>query len=121
MTFGPLLRTKLEVVEALRARKEALNLSHETIDTLVGWSDRYSSKALAPVPRKNLSGETLQAVLDALGLGIAAVVLVEDPEMAARMHPRWVPRLRPKIPRPLVRCSDVQCVAEIGPTSTEGL
>ncbi|WP_354113696.1 MULTISPECIES: hypothetical protein [unclassified Bradyrhizobium] len=114
------MRTKLELVEALRARKEALNLSHETIDALVGWADRYSAKVLSPAPRRNLSGDTLQAVLDALGLGIAAVILVEDPAQVARMRHRW-PTRGPTGPRPLVRCSETQRVAEVGPTNTEVL
>lgn len=76
----------------LRSRKEELNISHETLDALVGWSERLSSKTLAPAPRRGLSGESLQAVLDALGLGIAAVILIEDPEQTEKMRPRWKAR-----------------------------
>ncbi|GGI23781.1 hypothetical protein [Bradyrhizobium guangdongense] len=97
--FMRLARTKSELVAVLRARKEALNLSHEKIDQLVGWADRLSTKALAPVPKKGMSGDMLQAVLDALGLGVAAVVLVEDPEQSEQMRPRWTPR-GPTGPRP---------------------
>lgn len=120
-TSPRVIRTKLELIAFLRERKESLNLSHESIDGLVGWADRYSGKALAPVPRRNLSGDTLQAVLDVLAIGIGAVVLVEDPEQEARMRHRW-PTRQPFGPRPsLVRCSDMQCVADVGPTTTEVL
>ncbi|WGS23371.1 MULTISPECIES: hypothetical protein [unclassified Bradyrhizobium] len=89
---GRIVRTKAELIAVLRDRKEALNLSHETMDRLVGWADRMSTKALVPVPRRGLSGAMLQAVLDALGLGVAAVVIVEDPEQADKMRSRWPAR-----------------------------
>ncbi|WP_407194389.1 helix-turn-helix domain-containing protein [Bradyrhizobium sp. STM 3566] len=116
--WGRPSRTKRELVDLLRARKEALNVSHETVDAIVGWSDRLSSKVLAPAPRRGLTGETLQAVLDALGLGIAAVILVEDPEQTAKMQHRWTQR-GVTGPRPVVRCLENHCDAEMGSTNTE--
>ncbi|WP_439409761.1 hypothetical protein ACNJX9_17805 [Bradyrhizobium sp. DASA03076] len=87
-----IVTSRAELVAALRARKEFLDLSHDGIDALIGWADRYSSKVLSPRPRKGLSGGTLQLVLQALGLGVVAIVLLEDPDQTAKMRRRWVAR-----------------------------
>jgi hypothetical protein len=67
--------TRDALVRLLRARKEELNVSHATIDAITGWPENFSSKALSPMPRKHLSPDTLRLVLDALALGVAAIVL----------------------------------------------
>ncbi|WP_316196856.1 hypothetical protein [Bradyrhizobium sp. SZCCHNS3053] len=84
-----------ELRAALRARRDELNVSNATLEELVGCADRYLTKVTAARPVKALSPQMLQDLLAALGLGVAAVVLVEDPEQAKRMRQRWTPRRRP--------------------------
>jgi hypothetical protein len=81
-----------ELLKLLRERKEQLDISHLSIDAIIGWADGYSAKTLIPIPKKNLSAQTLQLVLDALALGIAGLVVVEDPTQAAAMRSRWQQR-----------------------------
>jgi len=111
-----IVRSKAELLAVLRARKEDLDISHETVDGLVGWADRLSTKVLAPMPRKGMSGDMLQAVLDALALGICQITIAEDAEQASRIRHRWDKR-KPFGPRPR---KALQCVvAQDGPVQSE--
>ncbi|TYO64632.1 hypothetical protein FXV83_20760 [Bradyrhizobium hipponense] len=85
------------MLDLIRRRRDALSLTHETIDHLTGWASGYASKVLSPEPLKRLGPQSLGLILGALALGIARIEFVEDPEIAARMRSRWVPRLRPKM------------------------
>jgi hypothetical protein len=84
-----LLRTPDDIVAALRARRDELNISHETIDAIALWADGYCSKLLAPEPMKGLGQLSLPSLLEALG---CALVLVEDTAAVERMRKLWVPR-----------------------------
>jgi hypothetical protein len=75
----------------LRAQRDALNVSHETIDDLANLPDGYTGKLLAPEPVRGLGYGSLGAVLGALGL---ALIVVEDSAAAARVRSNWVPRKR---------------------------
>jgi hypothetical protein len=88
------IKSRDELLQVIRARRDALNISHETIDGLTGLPDGYSSKLLAPTPIKNLGPMSLGALLSALALGIVTVTIDEDPEQAAKMVNRWKPRRR---------------------------
>ncbi|MBB4378228.1 hypothetical protein [Bradyrhizobium sp. SBR1B] len=88
-----MIRNMPELVEALRARRDELNISHETIDAISGVQPGYTSKILAGI--KNLGPMSFGALLGALGL---AVVVVEDPQAAARVRHLWQPRKRPVSP-----------------------
>src|SRR4051812_17925382 len=94
--------------EELRAlicdRRDALDVSHETIDAISGLADGYTSKILAPDPIRNFGPESLRAILGALALGIARVEIVEDPQAAAKVAGRWTPRKRHRRPKPPPRC-----------------
>ena len=94
------IKTRDELLQVIRDRRDELNISHLTIDGLAGWADGYASKLLAPTPIKNLGPMSLGALLSALALGIVTVTIAEDPEQAARMVHRWTPRRR----RPTSRC-----------------
>lgn len=87
--------TPEELLALLRSRRDELEITHELIDQLTGWADGYASKVLSPEPIKGLGEKGLGLVLDALALGIARIEIVEDPELAAKMRPRWTKRRRP--------------------------
>jgi hypothetical protein len=87
-----LIRSIDDLVAAIRARRDELNVSHELIDDLAGLQSGYTSKLLAPEPMKGLGPMSLPALLGALG---AALVLVEDSAQAERVRDRWTPRKRP--------------------------
>ena len=88
-----LLRSPEDIVAALRARRDELNISHETIDAIALWADGYCSKVLAPKPMKGLGELSLPSLLEALGV---ALVLVEDSAAADRVRQKWVERKRPQ-------------------------
>jgi hypothetical protein len=92
------IRSKAELLDVLRDRREELNLSFATLNELAGLGDGYAEKLLSPRPSKQLGPDSLWGVLVALALGIAQVIIVEDPEQAARISGRWKPRKRaPKV------------------------
>ena len=82
-----------ELLAALRARRDQLQLTHERLDDLSGLPSGYIGKLLAPVPIKNLGWLSFGLVLDSMG---CALVLVEDPEQVQRVKSRWIPRERPR-------------------------
>jgi hypothetical protein len=61
----------------LRARKDELDLSCQTIDRASGLTGGHGSKLLAPQPLKRANWETLSFLLPALGLRLA---VLEDPD-----------------------------------------
>ena len=85
------------LLDIARARRDELNISHETIDALAGFPAGYASKILAPVPIRGIGYGSLGDLLGALGL---ALIVVEDLAAAERVRRRWLPRRRPqrKIP-----------------------
>jgi len=92
------IRSMPELIEALRARRDSLNISHETIDSIAGLQSGYTSKLLAPKPIKNLGPMSFGSLLGALGL---AVVVVEDPQAVVRVEKHWQKRKRPQKLPPL--------------------
>jgi hypothetical protein len=84
-----------ELIDAIRARRDELNISHETIDDIAGLPSGYTSKLLAPSPIKNLGWMSLGAILGALGIGL---VVIEDSVQRAKVESRWCKRKR--IPKP---------------------
>jgi hypothetical protein len=79
------------ILEVCRARRDELNLSHETIDALAGFPAGYTSKLLAPVPIRGVSHMSLGGLLGALALGL---VVVEDSVQREKVEDRWQPRKR---------------------------
>lgn len=88
-----LINSMPELVQALRDRRDELNVSHEVLDSISGLQSGYVSKLLAPRPIKNLGVMSFGALLGAMGL---AVIVVEDPAAAARVRHLWQPRKRPQ-------------------------
>jgi hypothetical protein len=89
--------TENELLDLLRARRDALGLTHETIDHITGWAGGYASKVLSPEPLKRFGERSLGLLLQALALGIARIEFIEDPAQVARMSGRWTRRRRPKM------------------------
>jgi hypothetical protein len=87
-----LLRSPDDIVAALRARRDELDIPHEVIDHIAGLQSGYTSKMLAPQPMKGLGAMSLPALLGAMG---AALVLVEDSAQLERISRRWQKRRRP--------------------------
>jgi hypothetical protein len=87
------IRSQSELLDAIRARRDELNISHETIDNIAGFQAGYTSKLLCTPPMKNPGPMSLGALLGALGM---ALMPVPDPEMIAKVEDRWEPRKRPQ-------------------------
>jgi hypothetical protein len=84
-----------ELLQTIRARRDELQLTNATIDDIAGLADRHTSKILAGhFPSRNLGRISFPAVLGALGLGIGAIVLLEDAEQIALVSKRWARRKR---------------------------
>jgi hypothetical protein len=79
------------ILDVVRARRDELNISHETIDEIAGFPAGYTSKLLAPTPMRGVSHMSLGGVLGALAIGL---VVVEDPGQRAKVEGRWRPRKR---------------------------
>jgi hypothetical protein len=86
------IRTYAELRAALRKRVADLGVSFETVDTISGVQDRYTSKILGPRPPRSsmrvFGHHTLDFMLSVLGLQL---VIVEDPEAMAKVRSRLVP------------------------------
>lgn len=89
------IRDMAGLVEALRQRRDALDISHETIDEISGLQSGYAGKLLAPRAPRNMSYNSLGLILGALGVGLQ---VVEDQEQIARVAKRWTKR-KPQGPR----------------------
>jgi hypothetical protein len=95
------IRNYADLVAAVRARHDALNVSHLCLDGLIGLCGGYFSKLVAPdPPKKKLGAASLFDVLEGLGL---RVVLFEDDEALARIASRLTCRAprysEPRAPR----------------------
>jgi hypothetical protein len=82
-----LVREYPELVEALRARAEELNVSRETIDSVSGLQSGYSAKLLCQI--KGVGRTSLGPILGSMGL---VLVVMEDPAQLARVRSQLVPR-----------------------------
>lgn len=108
------IRSMPELIQALRARRDELQLTHETIDAVSGLQPGYTSKLLAPKPIKNLGPMSFEMLLGALGV---AVVVVEDPEQIARVSRQWTKRRAPlrkplALPPPSISASISASIAQ---------
>jgi hypothetical protein len=81
-----------ELLAALRARRDELQLTHERVDDISGLPSGYFGKLMTQPPIKNLGWLSFGLCLDALGV---ALVMVENPEQVKRVESRWIPRERP--------------------------
>jgi hypothetical protein len=77
------------LVALLRKRKMALQLSDAVVDELTGLAHGYCNKVLGVVPVRTLGHLSLTALLAVLAVKL---VVIEDPEQAAKIGKRWVRR-----------------------------
>lgn len=91
-----------ELVDLLRARKDALGLSDEFVDDSCFDTRGHCNQVLGPSRKKNLGRKSLDGLLITLG---CALVLVEDPERIAFMEAQWEKRIAHKIHFPKNRVS----------------
>jgi hypothetical protein len=82
-----MLRTADDIIEALRSRKEALQLSNAIVDDLAGLTLGHFDKVAGPTRERAPSLATLMAIAGALGL---AVQFVPDPD--STVAGRWTRR-----------------------------
>jgi hypothetical protein len=75
-----------DLVEALRARKEALGLSNAWIEHTIQLADGHCDKVLGPARERGLSQLTIDGLLAVLAIKL---IVVEDEAAAARMRPMW--------------------------------
>jgi hypothetical protein len=94
-----MIRSMEELLAALRARRDELQLTHERIDDIAGWASGYCGKLMAPEPIKNLGWLSFGLALDSLGV---ALVMIENPDQIKRVENRWIPRERPRNAAPAV-------------------
>ena len=85
------IRNMDQLINVLAARRDELQLTHATLDSIQGCADGYTSKIFAGM--KNLGPKSFGEILQALGL---AVVVVKDPASIERASKRWVTRKRPQ-------------------------
>ncbi len=81
-----------DLLAALRARRDELQLTHEVIDDVAGWPSGYCGKLLAPNPIKNLGWQSLGLALDTLAIEL---LVVENTEQRKLVERRWKKRERP--------------------------
>ena len=110
-------RSHDELIQVMAERKSALGLSNEFLDNTIPLSDGHTDKVLGPSRERGLSQLTLDGMLAALALRL---VIVEDPEQAARMRPRWEGRdhrqLRPaaRIGKSMIARARPHVIRELG-------
>ena len=87
-----MIRSMPDLLDVIRARREEVGISLETMDHIAGFPSGYSAKLLAPVAIKNLGWMSFGAALGSLGI---ALIAVPDEEQIKRVEKRWIPRERP--------------------------
>jgi hypothetical protein len=75
-----------ELVDAFRARKEALGLSNEAVEHLIPLAAGHCDKVIGLSGTRGLSQLTIDGLLSSLGLRLLIAI---DPAAVARMAPRW--------------------------------
>jgi len=83
------IRNYEELVDALRTRKNGLQLSNATVDRLAGLTDGHTDKILGPTATKGFSRMTVDLLLQVFAVKL---VMVEDVEAAQVMAERWEQR-----------------------------
>lgn len=87
------IRSMPELVAALRARRDELQITHATIEDIGLLPDGYVSKVLAENPIKNIGPKALEGLLDGLGV---VLVLAPNPNLRQAVVEKFkVKRKRP--------------------------
>lgn len=80
-----IIRDMEGILEVMRAKRDALNISHETIDNISGLPSGYTSKVLAPEPQRGVGYQSLGDLMGALAIGF---IPVDDHEQIERVKSR---------------------------------
>jgi hypothetical protein len=83
------ISTEGELLDALMARRNELNLSNEVVEKLANMCGGHLTKVLGPSKEKSPTLATVHRILMVLGLSI---VLVIDPQKVAAVRDGWRPR-----------------------------
>lgn len=86
------IRSYGELLSALRARADELQVTREGLDAITGLQSGYAGKLLAPVPIKSLGKFSMGPMLTAMG---CMLILVEDADTLARITSRVPKRVNP--------------------------
>jgi hypothetical protein len=84
--FSHVLRTADDVIESLRARKDAIGLSNETLEDICGLTTGHADKVLGPSRVRSPSLALLMALVGALGLAVQLVARSRSQSLAAVAH-----------------------------------
>jgi len=79
------------LMQALRERRDELDLSYATIDDIAGLPGNYTSKLMTFPPMRSLGKLSLGLILGALGLKLA---VLEDEEALRKVCGRFTKRRR---------------------------
>ena len=83
-----------ELVDLLRARKEALGLSDAHLEHMCDMTPGHCTKLLGPARTKGLGRFSLDLLLEVLAVDI---MLVSSPAKAQRMESRWEKRCTDRV------------------------
>lgn len=105
------------IVDAFRARADALDVSRIALDEIAGLPERYVQKLLAMHPHKVLGPNSWGPLLGATGM---AIIFVEDTDALAQIQGRLQPRDN-KSRRVLTDASRAPQVSLITPLTARGM
>ena len=88
------IRSMADLVEALRQRRDELDISHETIDAIAGLQSGYASKLLAPRAPRNIGYMSLGDIMGALGVGLQVVEDGEQDRKSTRLNSSHIQKSR---------------------------
>jgi hypothetical protein len=101
------VRSYDDLIIAIRAVKEFLGLSNETVEEIAGLTRGHFDKMFGPSREKKMGPQTLPLILGALGIRLRVEI---DPEQAKRVASRWIRRneqqVRHREPRPALWFAD---------------
>jgi hypothetical protein len=83
------VRSYDDLIIAIRAVKEFLGLSNETLEEIAGLTRGHVDKIIGPSREKKIGPQTLALILGALGIRLRVEV---DPEQARCVASRWTRR-----------------------------
>jgi hypothetical protein len=81
-----------EFLDAVRERVDFMGMTRLELDHLTGMQSGYMGKLLGPRQNRRFGEVSFDATLPAIG---CRLVLVEDPELTAKIMARMMPRQRP--------------------------
>jgi hypothetical protein len=83
------VRSYSDLITALRAVKNYLQLSNEAVEDLAGITRGHWDKVAGPCPTKKAGAMVLDALLGALAIQL---IVQPDPDAAAKVAGRWTRR-----------------------------